>query len=111
MEAEDEDDYPDIDPTLNPMSEFDDNLMHMEELFPTGLYWILIDRETVCPILYLSLKYYWLCHAHMFSRLCLQFVNKKTLDIIYFFEILVAIYNIKSQISDKVAYSCFIISP
>ncbi|XP_061178702.1 E3 ubiquitin-protein ligase HUWE1-like [Saccostrea echinata] len=36
MEAEDEDDYPDIDPSLNPMSEFDDNLMHMEELFPTG---------------------------------------------------------------------------
>lgn len=36
MEAEDEDDYPDIDPTLNPMSEFDDNIMHMEEIFPTG---------------------------------------------------------------------------
>lgn len=36
MEAEEEDDYPDIDPTLNPMSEFDDNIMHMDEIFPTG---------------------------------------------------------------------------
>jgi hypothetical protein len=38
MEAEDEDDYPDIDPSLNPMSEFDYNYpSHMDELFPTGL--------------------------------------------------------------------------
>lgn len=36
MEAEEEDDYPDIDPTLNPMSEFDDNIMHMDEIFPSG---------------------------------------------------------------------------
>lgn len=36
MEAEEEDDYPDIDPTLNPMSEFDDNIMNMDEIFPTG---------------------------------------------------------------------------
>lgn len=36
MEVEEEDDYFDIDSILNFMSEFDDNIMYMDEIFFIG---------------------------------------------------------------------------
>lgn len=67
MEAEDEDDYPDIDPTLNPMSEFDDNIMHMEEIFPTGQ----LPYELLESSIHLSER---TCEQNKYSCCCHYFV-------------------------------------